>query len=94
MRLLAEGHEVTGFDNLCDYYDPALKHARQDILLRQDGFKTVTNALENPSALKDVFAEFRPDYVIHLAAQAGVRYSIERAAILRHIEPCRHIRTS
>ena len=76
-RLLAEGHEVTGFDGLTDYYDPALKRARLAILREQDGFVQIEGMLEDAGALTDAVASSTAEIVVHLAAQAGVRYSLE-----------------
>lgn len=74
-RLLADGHEVVGFDALTDYYDPALKRARLD-RLDHSNFRFVEGRVEDAAALAAA-AEKRPDLIVHLAAQAGVRYSIE-----------------
>ena len=76
-RLLAEGWEVTGLDAMTDYYDVALKERRQAMLLQSSGFRAVTERIETPGVLHDLMEETRPDAVIHLAAQAGVRYSID-----------------
>jgi len=76
-RLLGEGHEVLGIDGLTDYYDVDLKHRRLSLLGEEKGFRHQTMMLEDNAALTASFHEFRPDVVIHLAAQAGVRYSIE-----------------
>ena len=76
-RLLADGWQVTGFDGLTTYYDPALKQARLEILQAQPGFGFEKGMLEDPGRLTGLTAELRPDVIIHLAAQAGVRYSIE-----------------
>lgn len=76
-RLLAEGHAVLGLDALTDYYDVDLKHRRLATLGGAPGFRHVTMALEDHATLFQLMGEFRPDRVIHLAAQAGVRYSIE-----------------
>ncbi|MFE3838682.1 NAD-dependent epimerase/dehydratase family protein [Pseudogemmobacter sonorensis] len=76
-RLLAEGLQVVGVDNLSDYYDPGLKRSRQARLARSPGFSVVNDNVETPGLLMDLFARHRPDVVVHLAAQAGVRYSIE-----------------
>jgi UDP-glucuronate 4-epimerase len=76
-RLLARGDEVLGYDNLNDYYDVTLKHARRDRLLKLPRFSFRAAALEDRRALEAAFDEFRPDRVVNLAAQAGVRYSIE-----------------
>jgi UDP-glucuronate 4-epimerase len=76
-RLLEEGHAVVGIDNLNDYYDAALKRARIERLAGRDGFRFVRCALEDKSRLAELFAEDRFETVLHLAAQAGVRYSLE-----------------
>ncbi|QBY01986.1 NAD-dependent epimerase/dehydratase family protein [Rhodophyticola sp. CCM32] len=76
-RLLAEGWQVIGLDALTDYYDVALKTRRQSILLQNQGFTAVTERVETPVVLDGLFADHRPDAVVHLAAQAGVRYSID-----------------
>lgn len=78
--LLGEGHGVTGFDGLTDYYDVALKRARHADLAGSGGFTAIEARLETPGALLEAFAETRPDIVLHLAAQAGVRYSLENPA--------------
>lgn len=75
-HLLAAGHTVTGFDGLSPYYDVALKRARHADLARDPGFEAVEARLETPGALLDVMARAKPDLVFHLAAQAGVRYSL------------------
>jgi len=98
-RLLDRGDEVVGFDNLNPYYDPRLKQARLDRLLPKAGFHFVQASLEDRAAVDTVFAEQRPQRVVNLAAQAGVRYSLEnpRAYIdsnivgfLHILEACRH----
>jgi len=76
-RLLGEGHEVLGIDCLTDYYDVDLKNRRLALLAEFPAFAHVTMALEDHAGLLEQFACFRPEVVIHLAAQAGVRYSIE-----------------
>jgi len=76
-RLLADGFRVVGVDSLSDYYDPELKRRRQANLLQNAGFTAVNDPIEKPELLADLFAEHQPDIVIHLAAQAGVRYSID-----------------
>lgn len=76
-RLLAGGYRVVGVDALTDYYDVDLKMARQRLLMASDSFSVVNDRIESRSVLADVFALDRPSIVIHLAAQAGVRYSIE-----------------
>jgi len=76
-RLLADGWRVIGVDSMSDYYDPALKQKRQSMLLQSAEFKAINDKIETPDLMMSLFAEFTPDVVIHLAAQAGVRYSIE-----------------
>ncbi len=76
-RLLADGWRVIGLDAMTDYYDVTLKERRQSMLLQSAGFSTVNDRVETPGTLNDLFAEHRPDAVVHLAAQAGVRYSID-----------------
>jgi UDP-glucuronate 4-epimerase len=75
-RLLADGWRVTGIDAVTDYYDPDLKRARLATLGKFPGFTQVEARIEEPGRLDDLMAH-RPDVVLHLAAQAGVRYSIE-----------------
>ena len=75
-KLLKEGHEIYGIDNLNSYYDPALKQARL-VQLQVSNFKFQQLDLQNYEGLTKVFTEFQPDIVINLAAQAGVRYSLE-----------------
>jgi UDP-glucuronate 4-epimerase len=74
-RLLARGDEVIGVDNLNDYYDPLLKEARLDRLRRASGFRFERLDVAD-GALRDLFASAKPQRVVHLAAQAGVRYSL------------------
>lgn len=76
-RLLAEGHEVVGVDNVDPYYDVALKEARLERLRGHGGFIEVREDLATKGVLLDLFATYRPRQVVHLAAQAGVRYSLE-----------------
>jgi UDP-glucuronate 4-epimerase len=76
-RLLERGDTVLGYDNLNDYYDVRLKHARLDLLRPRNGFSFRKAALENRGAMKRAFADFEPERVVNLAAQAGVRYSLE-----------------
>lgn len=75
--LLGEGFQVCGFDGFTDYYDVALKRRRTDILRRHSGFEDVEARLEDGEALRRAMARFRPGIVVHLAAQAGVRHSLE-----------------
>lgn len=75
-RLLAQGHRVTGFDAMSDYYDVELKRARHRDLAQYSGFTAVEARLETPGAVRNVMEAAKPDIVFHLAAQAGVRYSL------------------
>ena len=76
-RLLADGWQVVGIDAMTDYYDVSLKERRQAMLLQSPGFRTHADRIETPGVLHDIMQQARPDAVIHLAAQAGVRYSID-----------------
>lgn len=76
-RLLELGYQVCGFDNLNDYYDVALKESRLRILQGLDGFSFVRAGLEQRDLVENLFRAERFDSVIHLAAQAGVRYSLQ-----------------
>ena len=98
-RLLDRGDEVLGVDNLNDYYDVRLKQARLDRLTPHAGFSFVKAALEDREALDAAFDAFKPQRVVNLAAQAGVRYSIENprayvdaniVGFLNVLEACRH----
>lgn len=75
-RLLDRGDEVLGYDNLNDYYDPSLKEARLARLTPHPKFGFVRASLEDRPAMEKAFADFRPQRVVNLAAQAGVRYSL------------------
>ncbi|MBU8849662.1 MAG: NAD-dependent epimerase [Desulfobacterales bacterium] len=76
-RLLKEGHNVCGIDNLNDYYDVNLKKARLSIIDKNPKFEFQLIDLADRGKIKKLFETHEPDYVINLAAQAGVRYSIE-----------------
>ncbi len=76
-RLLDDGFQVIGLDCMSDYYSVSLKERRQSILLNYPNFRTITEKVETPGILLDIFKTERPELIIHLAAQAGVRYSIE-----------------
>lgn len=98
-RLLEQGHEVVGADNLNDYYDVNLKQARLDLLLPHPQFQFFKMDLSEKTAVSELFAAQKFERVIHLAAQPGVRYSIQNpmayidANILGHmniLEGCRH----
>ena len=98
-RLLAAGREVVGVDNLNAYYDPALKEARLARLTGRDGFTFRKASLEDRPAMAEIFAAGRFDGVVHLGAQAGVRYSLENphayvdanlVGFVNVLEGCRH----
>ena len=97
--LLARGDEVVGLDNLNDYYDVSLKEARLARLEGKPGFRFVRADIADTLAILELFAHERFDGVIHLAAQAGVRYSLinphayvsaNLAGFLNILEGCRH----
>ena len=75
-RLLDEGWRVVGLDCMSDYYDVSLKERREGMLLQNALYRSVHEKVETPNILIDLFEEERPNIVIHLAAQAGVRYSL------------------
>lgn len=98
-RLLAEGRDVVGLDSLNAYYDPALKQARLSILRGDPQFSFVHADLADRDATRRLFADYRFSEVIHLAAQAGVRYSIDHPhayvdanleGFVNVLEGCRH----
>ena len=98
-RLCRAGHDVVGLDNLNDYYDPALKQARLKRLGDLDNFRFVKMDIADRDAMAALFAEEQFDRVIHLAAQAGVRYSLENpmayvdsnlVGMMTILEGCRH----
>ena len=76
-RLLAEGETVVGVDNLNPYYDPALKEARLAILEDHPNYRHARLDLADREGMPALFAETKPEVVVNLAAQAGVRYSLE-----------------
>ena len=98
-KLLAQGHTVVGIDNLNDYYDPRLKQARLAPLSAHSGFRFIETDIANRDALEKLFTEVRPERVLHLAAQAGVRYSLKNphayvqsnlVGFVNMLEGCRH----
>jgi UDP-glucuronate 4-epimerase len=98
-RLVEQGHEVIGIDNLNDYYDVNLKQARLDVLAELTLFTFIKLDLADRGGISDLFAREKFDRVIHLAAQAGVRYSIDNpmayadSNLIGHLailEGCRH----
>src|SRR2546423_96895 len=100
-RLLDRGDEVVGLDNLNAYYDPKLKQARLDRLIVRDSFTFHKTDLRDAEAIGEIFRKNTFDRVLHLAAQAGVRYSLTNPAayvesnlvgFLNILEGCRHAR--
>jgi UDP-glucuronate 4-epimerase len=98
-RLLADGHRVVGVDSLNAYYDPRLKEARLAVLAPHDAFSFVKLDLADRPGTERLFQGVRPTTVIHLAAQAGVRYSLDHpqayvdanlVAFVNVLEGCRH----
>lgn len=76
-RLLQDGHDVLGIDNFSEYYDVALKEQRNDILSNHANFRVARVSIDDMASFGAEWEAFQPDLVIHLAAQAGVRYSID-----------------
>lgn len=76
-RLLRDGHTVAGFDGMTQYYDVTLKESRSAILRRSKNFTEVRGLLEDKTALAAAASALSPDVIVHLAAQAGVRYGLE-----------------
>ena len=98
-RLLARGDAVVGVDNLNDYYEVSLKEARLARIAGHESFSFHRVSVEDRNAMASLFAEEKPDRVIHLAAQAGVRYSLENPhayidanlqGFVNILEGCRH----
>jgi len=75
--LLDRGHEVTGLDNLSDYYDVRLKLARLEQLTARNGFRFIKQDIADRTAMPELFSKERPERVVHLAAQAGVRNAFD-----------------
>ncbi|MCH8175273.1 MAG: NAD-dependent epimerase [Proteobacteria bacterium] len=99
LRLLQRGDEVVGIDNLNDYYDISLKQARLEQLTCRQGFTHLQHDLEDADAIAAAFRDHRPQRVVNLAAQAGVRYSLENpqayvssnlVGFVNVLEACRH----
>jgi UDP-glucuronate 4-epimerase len=76
-KLLDQSYQIIGIDNLNDYYDPSLKHSRLEILGKYNNFNFHKVDLKDKAAVDNIFETYQPTHVINLAAQAGVRYSIE-----------------
>jgi UDP-glucuronate 4-epimerase len=98
-HLLRAGQPVIGIDNLNDYYDPALKQARLDLLRQSPDFTFMKIDLADRGAMKSLFERFRFSIVVHLGAQAGVRYSLQNPhayadsnleGFINILEGCRH----
>src|ERR1044072_5078052 len=96
-----DGHDVVGLDSLNHYYDVRIKEARLELLRSHQRFEFVRVALADPEAMDQLFDRSSFDRVIHLAAQAGVRYSLERPdayiasnvlGFLQVLEECRYKR--
>ena len=99
LRLLERGDEVIGIDSLNDYYDVALKEARLERTAAYSNFTDLRISIDDRVAMADIFSNHRPDRVVNLAAQAGVRYSIENPlayvdtnllGFANILEGCRH----
>ena len=97
--LMEDGFHVFGIDNLNDYYDPNLKQARLDQLTTYENFTFSKSDIDDMGALDDIFQSFNPKKVVNLAAQAGVRYSLENphayiqanvVGFMNILECCRH----
>ena len=98
-RLLRDGHDVIGLDNMNTYYDPVLKEARRAELAKSSRLRFVKLDLADRGGMANLFKEFRFPYVIHLAAQAGVRHSLvdpfayvdaNLSGFVTILEGCRH----
>ncbi|TFJ93042.1 GDP-mannose 4,6-dehydratase [Lentibacillus salicampi] len=98
-KLLDQGCKVIGIDNLNDYYDVNLKQTRLDQLQPYESFTFINGDISDKKTINDLFAEYKPDIVVNMAAQAGVRYSIENPDVYIQsnligfyniLEACRH----
>ncbi len=98
-RILEEGGEVIGFDNVNDYYEVSLKESRLDILNKYEKFTFIKGNLADRDTVWNLFETYSPDIIINLAAQAGVRYSIDNPdayiesniiGFYNILEACRH----
>ncbi|AVR00341.1 NAD-dependent epimerase [Oceanobacillus iheyensis] len=98
-KLLDQGCKVIGIDNVNDYYDVKLKHTRLDLLQPYEQFTFIEGDIADKEGIMDLFATHNPDIVVNLAAQAGVRYSIENPDVYMQsnvigfyniLEACRH----
>jgi UDP-glucuronate 4-epimerase len=100
-KLLRQNFKVIGFDNINDYYEVSLKESRLALLKKHTGFTFIKGDLEDRALIEKIFSDFKFDYVVNLAAQAGVRYSIQNPyaylesnmhGFLNILEACRHHR--
>src|SRR5882672_9168840 len=98
-KLLAQHYHVVGLDNLNDYYDVSLKESRLQVLKKHHDFTFVKGNLHDRACVEKIFSDFKFDYVVNLAAQAGLRYSIKNPhayiesniqGFLNILESCRH----
>lgn len=98
-RLLSDGHSLIGIDNLNDYYDVQLKESRLNLLMHNELFQFFKIDIKDHNSIMSLFKQEQPTHVIHLAAQAGVRYSIENPmayvdsnliGFVNMLEACRH----
>ncbi len=103
LKLLERGDELLGIDNLNDYYDVSLKQARLERICQHPRFTELRASVEDRESIEEAFAQFQPQCVVHLAAQAGVRYSVENphayvqsnlVGFLHILEGCRHHRVN
>jgi len=99
IRLLERGDEVVGVDNVNDYYDVRLKEARLERIKPYTGFTEVRSGIHGRAAMEEVFSKYKPQRVVNLAAQAGVRYSLKNPhayidsnmlGFINILEGCRH----
>ena len=99
LRLLARGDTVIGIDNHNDYYDPAIKEARLDRFIDNPNYTHIRADLADYQIIEETFTNYKPERVVNLAAQAGVRYSIENplayinsniVGFAHILEGCRH----
>ncbi len=99
IQLLNRGDKVLGVDNVNDYYDVSLKEARLQRIANHPSFEQLRVDIEDRQSIQDAFERFKPQRVVHLAAQAGVRYSVENphayiqsnlVGFLHILEGCRH----
>jgi len=98
-RLLERGDDVVGIDNVNDYYDPSLKESRLERLRKHPNFRFEKIDIANRDGMAELFSRLRPQRVVHLAAQAGVRYSLINphaytdsnvTGFVNILEGCRH----